>query len=185
MQATSNLKGHIWAERDKNHEKPKYIQHLLFLKKDKVKDDKAPLYARITVNGDYKDISTKRWVKISAWNQKAQKISGKSEEDIIVKEKIRLLTNQINTAYDQLRHERQILTAETIKAKTEGTEVEPHTINFLMNYHNVDLKQLIEEGTLKNYRSTERFIQEFLIKKKKKRDIVGVFLYYKSKFIPG
>ncbi len=40
-----------------------------------------------------------------------------------------------------------------------------------MNYHNIDLRQLLEEGTLKNYRSTERFIQEFLIKKKKKKDI--------------
>jgi len=31
-----------------------------FLKKDKKKDGSASLYARITVNGDYKDISTKR-----------------------------------------------------------------------------------------------------------------------------
>lgn len=142
-----------------------------FLKKDKKKDGNAPLYARITVNGDYKDISTKRWVQLSAWNQKAQKLSGKSDEDVITREKIRLLNNQINTAYDELKIEKQIITAETIKARTEGNETEPHTIKFLMKYHNEDLKDLIEEGTLKNYRSTARFIEEFLIKKKKKKDI--------------
>jgi len=142
-----------------------------FLKKDKKKDGSAPLYARITVNGDYKDISTKRWVPLSAWNQKAQKLTGKTDQDIITKEKIRLLNNQINTAYDELKMEKQIITAETIKARTEGTETEPHTIQFLMRYHNEDLKDLIEEGTLKNYRSTARFIDEFLIKKKKKKDV--------------
>ena len=47
------------------------------------------MYARITVNGDYKDISTKRRVPVSAWNQRAQELSGKTDEDIITKEKIR------------------------------------------------------------------------------------------------
>lgn len=114
-----------------------------FLKKDKKKDGNAPLYARITVNGDYKDISTKRWVLLSAWNQKTQKLAGKSDEDIITKEKIRLLNNQINTAYDELKLEKQIITAETNKARTEGTEAEPHSVKFLMKYHNEVLKNLM------------------------------------------
>lgn len=147
------------------------ISYFLKKDKDKVKNGCAPLYARITVNGDYSDLSTKRRVKISAWNQKEQKLSGKSDEDVSAREKIRLLTNEINAAYDDLRRDKQILTAETVKAKAEGLEVEPHTLNFLRNYHNVELMQLIEEGTLKNYRTTERFIQEFLIKKRKKKGI--------------
>jgi len=144
-----------------------------FLKKDKdkVKQGCAPLFARITVNGDSKDLSTKRMVKISAWNQKGQKLSGKEEEDIAVREKIRQLTNDINCAYDELRHQKQIVTAETIKAKTEGQVEQPKTLTFLMNYHNVELKQLIEEGTMKNYLTTAKFMQEFLIKKKHKKDI--------------
>jgi len=142
-----------------------------FLKKDKTKNGSAPLYARITVNGDFKDISTKRWVLVSAWNQKEQKLSGKTEEDTITREKIRLLNNKINISYDDLKIEKQIITADTVKARAEGTEKDPHTINFLMKYHNEDLKDLIEEGTLKNYRSTARFIEEFLINKKKRKDI--------------
>jgi integrase/recombinase XerD len=76
-----------------------------FLKKDKAKGGNAPLFARITINGEFKDLSTKRLVKISAWNQKEQKLTGKNEEDTLTKEKIRILRNQINTAYDELRHE--------------------------------------------------------------------------------
>ena len=78
-----------------------------FLKKDKKKDGSAPLYARITVNGDYKDISTKRWVPVSAWNQKAQKIFGKTDEDIITKEKIRL-TLFFFLEFDPAKHLQQL-----------------------------------------------------------------------------
>ncbi len=142
-----------------------------FLKKDKAKDGIAPLYVRITVNGAFADLATKRRVKISNWNQKEQKLLGKNAEDVATREKIRLLNNDINTAYDDLRREKQPLSADTVKAKAEGIEINPHTLNFLLNYHNVELKQLLEEGTLKNYRTTERFLQEFLIKKRKKKDI--------------
>lgn len=79
-----------------------------FLKKenDKIKNGTAPLFARITINGKSVDLSTKRRVKLSSWNQKEQKLSGKSEEDLITKEKIRLLTNDINIAYDELRRDK-------------------------------------------------------------------------------
>lgn len=142
-----------------------------FLKKDKGKDGIAPLYARITVNGSFVDLATKHRIKVSNWNQKEQKISGKQDEDVSARERMRLLTNEINNAYDELRRDKQILTAEAVKAKAEGSEINPYTLNFLINYHNIELKQLVEEGTMKNYRTTEKLIHEFLIIKKKKKDI--------------
>lgn len=152
-----------------------------FLKKDKdkVKNGFAPLYASITVNGDFKDLATKRKVEISAWNQREQKLSGKADENISVREKIRLLTNEVNTTYDELRHANEILTAEMVKTKVDGGELNTYTLLFLMNYHNVELKSLIEEGTLKNYRTTERFLMEFLINKNKKKDIYLSQINYK------
>lgn len=45
------------------------------------------------------------------------------------------------------------------------------SLNFLFNLHNVDLASLVELGTLKNYFSTHRFLQEFLIKSSKVKDI--------------
>ena len=42
----------------------------------------------------------------------------KSNKYIITKEKIRLFNNQINTVYDDLEIEKQIVTAETIKSRT-------------------------------------------------------------------
>ncbi|WP_448104347.1 site-specific integrase [Pedobacter panaciterrae] len=142
-----------------------------FLKKDKAKNGKAPLFVRITVDGSFTDISTKKKVEMALWNQSAQTLTGKGVEEQMIREKIRLLSNEINNAYNELRYENKSLTAESIKARTEGLDKEQCTLNFLMNYHNVELASLIEPGTLKNYFSTERFLQEFLINKKKVKDI--------------
>lgn len=142
-----------------------------FLKKDKAKNGKAPLFARITVDGSFTDISTKQRVDTSAWNQGKQMLSGNGAEEVLVKEKIRLLINNLNNAYNDLRHEGKSLTAEAIKARIEGRDKGLCSLIFLMNYHNTELASLIEPGTLKNYFSTERFLQEFLIRKKNVKDI--------------
>ncbi|MNK28371.1 Tyrosine recombinase XerD [compost metagenome] len=142
-----------------------------FLKKDKAKEGRAPLFVRITLNGKFSDISTKKRVAISAWNQTKQMLSGNGKEEALIREKIRLLINDINNAYNDLKYENMPLSAEAVKARVEGYDKDPHTLISLFNHHNIDLASLIEPGTLKNYFSTERFLKEFLIKKRQVRDI--------------
>ncbi|WP_368388416.1 Arm DNA-binding domain-containing protein [Pedobacter polysacchareus] len=43
-----------------------------FLKRDKMKEGRAPLFVRITLNSKFSDISTKKRVDVSAWNQTKQ-----------------------------------------------------------------------------------------------------------------
>ncbi|RQO74534.1 integrase [Pedobacter sp. KBW06] len=142
-----------------------------FLKKDKMKEGRAPLFVRITLNSKFSDISTKKRVDVSAWNQTKQTLSGNGKEEALVREKIRLLINDINNAYNDLKYENKPLSSETIKARVEGYDKEPCTLNSLLSHHNIDLASLIEPGTLKNYFSTERFLKEFLIKQRKVKDI--------------
>ncbi|WEK17887.1 MAG: site-specific integrase [Candidatus Pedobacter colombiensis] len=142
-----------------------------FLRKDKAKNGKAPLFARITVDGAFTDISTKQRVDILTWNQGKQTLSGNGAEELMVREKMRLLINNLNNAYNDLRHENKAVNAELIKARVEGRDKDLCSLNFLMNYHNVELASLLEPGTLKNYFSTERYLQEFLVKKRKMKDI--------------
>lgn len=134
-----------------------------FLKKDKEKNGVAPLYVRITVNGGHADLATKRKMPVGKWDQKSQSMSGKTAEDNLTRDKIRLLGIEISSAYEELRRDRGELTAEAVKAKVEGTEIAPYTLMFLIDYHNEELKQLLEEGTMKNYRTTKRYLTEFLI----------------------
>jgi integrase/recombinase XerD len=142
-----------------------------FIKKDKASNGNAPIYVRITVNGKFADISLKRRIKIESWDQSRQKVNGNCSEAKDIKEKIRQLRNEINAAYDELRYNKEIISSESIKAKIEGIDEEQTTLLWLMNYHNTEIKKLLEPGTMKNYYSTERYVKEFLLNKRKKRDI--------------
>lgn len=144
-----------------------------FLKKDKdkVTNGNAPLYARITVNGEPVDLSLKRKVPIIAWNQKEQKLDGNTDEDRAAREKIRTTRNDINAAYDDMRYQKEMVSAEGLKAKVEGTDEEQYTLCKLMTYHKEEVGTDLEQGTLKNYDTTERFLKEFLQVKKKKKDL--------------
>lgn len=126
---------------------------------------------RITVNSKFVDISLKRRVSIGTWDQLGQKLNGADTESKDTREKIRQMRNEINAAYDVLRYDKEILSADAIKAKIEGIEEEQITLLWLMTYHNTEIKKLLEPGTMKNYYNTERYVKEFLVRKKKRKDI--------------
>ena len=153
---------------------------LFFLKKDKASKGIAPLYVRITINKKFVDISLKRRLKLISWDHKFQKVIGADKELKEIQEKIRQTRTEINSAYDNLRYNKEVLTADSIKTFLEnGGEEEQTTLLFLMNYHNTEVKKLLEPGTMKNYYSTERYVKEFLIKRKKRTDIYLSQLDYK------
>jgi len=153
---------------------------LFFLKKDKASKGIAPLYVRITINKKFVDISLKRRLKFISWDHKFQKVIGADKELKEVQEKVRQARTEINSAYDTLRYNKEVLTADSIKTFLErGGEEEQTTLLFLMNYHNTEVKKLLEPGTMKNYYSTERYVKEFLVKRKKRTDIYLSQLDYK------
>jgi integrase/recombinase XerD len=153
---------------------------LFFLKKDKASKGIAPLYVRITINKKFVDISLKRRLKLVSWDHKFQKVIGADKELKEIQEKIRQARTEINSAYDNLRYNKEVLTADSIKTFLESDgEEEQTTLLFLMNYHNTEVKKLLEPGTMKNYYSTERYVKEFLIKRKKRTDVYLSQLDYK------
>jgi hypothetical protein len=88
-----------------------------FLKKDKASKGNVPRYLRATVNRKFVDISLKRRIKTSSWNHELQKLLGSDQEAKDIREKIRQMDNEINAAYDVLRYDKEILSADAIKAK--------------------------------------------------------------------
>lgn len=144
---------------------------LFFLRKDKIRYGTAPIYASITVDGDVRHLSINQRLEVSLWNQLKQKADGNSEASFIANEKIRVKRNEINEAYDRLKLERKCVSAEAIKAILEGEGMSKQSLLGLIYYHNTDYGRPLEQGTLKNYKTTKRFIQEFLETKMARSDI--------------
>ena len=140
-----------------------------YVRSDRKAFGTAPLYVRITVDGKMVYFATKKSVDPSQWDQKAQRLKGTSMENNSIRDRMRQLINEIGAAYDELRFQKELITAEKIKAKVEG-EDQGKTLKVLIKYHFDQPGKLLAAGTLKNYYSTERFLTEFL-KKKKLSDI--------------
>ena len=136
-----------------------------FVGRDREAFGKAPLSIIITVDEKAVFFATKKTVELSQWDQKAQRLKGNSIETNLVRDRMRQLTNEIGAAYNELRYQKQIVTAEKLRLKLEG-EDQGKTLSKLIRYHYEQPGKLLAAGTLKNYYSTERFLKEFLKKKK-------------------
>lgn len=152
---------------------------VFFLKSGKVNKGTSPLYAKVTINGEFSLLSLRLRLPIKFWNKEKQQVEGNSSDSFRWNEEIRIKRNQLHEAYDSLRLEKKLLTAETVKIRAEGGERLAHSLISLIDYHNTDYGRPLEQGTLKNYRTTKRFVKEFLETKMGKSDMPIDLIDYK------
>ncbi len=136
------------------------------LRKDKQKDNEAPLVLKIVVNGRKAEVSLKRKIAFDKWDDK-NKLLGSSPE---IKDFNRYLDRFLNKAheiYDKLLLEDKPISAEIIKNHLLGIgEVENITLLYLIQYHNEQMVNTLSHGTLKHYRTTKKYLERFLKAKK-------------------
>ena len=140
-------------------------------KSSKAKNGTAPLYARITVNGERIELSLKRRITINLWNEKRSRLKGHSEESKQVNRSLDRIYNKVYEAFRQLQEENKLLTAKTVKARYMGLDDSYKTLVELLSYHNTKMTSVLKPGTMKNYYTTEKYVLEFLEKKMNTADI--------------
>lgn len=140
---------------------------LFYLKKSKVDTQgKAPIYLRITVDGRRSEISIKRKADINKWCNKANKVTGKTEEVRELNAYIDILTSKIYHHQRELIHDNKEITAETIKNKLLGVEDKQRTILTIFQTHNNQVRKLVGKefsaGTLERYITVRKHIENFI-----------------------
>ena len=139
------------------------------LRTAKAKKGKAPIYCRITVNSQRIEFSLKRSVAISQWNN--GNVKGNNEEVRSLKEYLRQVEGKLFEHYRSLLADDALITPEALKNAYLGIETEQYSLLELMDYHNNQLKDSLEWGTLKNYFTTQNYVKEFLEKRLHKKDV--------------
>jgi len=132
-----------------------------FARKKKKQPELALLYARITVNGQSLEISLKRTVPVTRWNQSAGKMLGTGMESQHINKKIDETKTLLYKAYDSLLKQDQVITAHRIKARFLGTDQQHHTLTHLLEYH-IQMSGALKYGTMKNYTTTENYLKDYL-----------------------
>ena len=152
---------------------------LFWINKAKIKNGEAPIWARVTVDGQRVEISIKRSIVPENWNAEKGNAKGTKEEFRSLNNYIDQVRTQLFSCYQKILAERKLVTAEAIKNMYLGNEEKAHSLIGLIDYHNIQLKNTLEYGTMKNYTTTKKYIQLFLKEKLNTSDIYLSQLNYK------
>ena len=150
-----------------------------FVKKYRTYDGKAPVYVRITVDSKRIDLSIKRKVDIDRWDEDRGTAKGNRQDVKTLNAYLEQIRNQLYECQQQLEKERKLVTAESIKNRYLGQDERGKTLKELIEYHNEEMKDELAWGTQKNYHTTQRYVYEFLQKKRKTSDVYLDELNYK------
>ncbi len=146
---------------------------LFWLKLANVKNRKAPLYARITVNGKRAELSLKRKISISDWNTGKNRLNGLSHQSKLINNYLDQIQAKLFECYQKLQNERKLISSGMIKARFLGFDESNHSLSEIIEYHNLHMKDSLRRGTQKNYFTTHKYINLFL---KTKLNTTNIFL---------
>lgn len=150
------------------------------IRQDKVRDSKAPLYARLTVNKEIVHFALKQWVNPEQWDNRRGAGKGKAES---IKELNNLLDQvrlALSNSYQTLLVSGKTVTAESVKNLFMGIDEEaPVTLSHLFWYHSEQSRHTLAASTLKHYQVTQRYLERFISHNFRKKDIELQQINYK------
>lgn len=144
----------------------------------RAKNKQASIYGRITVNGKRATISLKRKVSVTDWDIHKNRVKGTNQKARILNNYIDEVYNDLFKSYRDLKHEHKLITAQAIKARYNGTDHSYVTLLSLSKYHYEKNTGKLEPGTLKNYKTTETYLRNFITKQLKEPNIPLEYLQY-------
>ena len=151
---------------------------LFYVKRSKmIGNGTAPVYLRVTVDGERIEISSKRYVNPDKWNANAQKLNGTGEEVRSLNNYLKTLEHQVYEIHRQLIEKKLPLTAVNLKnALLKKDEVTTSKMLIpIFKEHNRQVAALIgteyAKGTADRYETSLKHTQAFLKWKYKVDDI--------------
>ncbi|WP_394667040.1 Arm DNA-binding domain-containing protein [uncultured Chryseobacterium sp.] len=110
---------------------------LFFIKKNKIRTNgTAPIYLRITIDGKAADIAAKRYIDPKKWDVKAHKALGNSQEVKTLNLYLKTLEQKVYDFHYLMLKEENFITAESLKSKLLGTDIEQRMLIPIFQEHN-------------------------------------------------
>jgi hypothetical protein len=112
-------------------------------KKDAI--SKAPIYARININGLRTEFSIKRFVEPGKWVNRAGIVKGNNEETKSLNIHLSTVRTRIYQQYNRFIESGRMITPEVIKNAYFGIIDKGKTIVEVFEYHNAQMKELVNK----------------------------------------
>lgn len=144
---------------------------IFFTRKSRSNPNELSIYVRITVAGKRSEISLKRNVHAAQWDSTKTKGRGSSSKIRVLNAYLDEVHSKLLRSHKELLGEDKIISSEAIKSRYLGEDDKSKTLRELIAYHNDNMVNVLKAGTMKNYYTTERYLNTFLLKERKLNDI--------------
>ncbi|KGE14735.1 site-specific integrase [Sphingobacterium deserti] len=147
-----------------------------FLKKPKnYKSGPKPIYLRITVDCQQKDISVGRQCEPSRWDSHANRVNGSKEDARSINSYLDTVAHKVAEIHHTFVRNETTVTAEIMKLKFLGRDIERKKLLEVFAEHNAQVKALLGRGfkpnTLKGYNTSISHLRSYLEQGLKRKDI--------------
>ncbi len=140
------------------------------IRKNKMKDDKVPVYVSVTINGKRVELSLKQFIVLEDWNPRKEQGKGMNPEIIQLNRYLQQVKSRIVECYRQLQLQGKVPTAELVKNEFLGVTEDRPTLLKLVDYHNETMQGILAPGTLKNYYTTVKYLKLYINQRYKAKD---------------
>lgn len=149
----------------------------MIIRRNKTDKEKALIYARITVNGEAKEISLKESIAVSEWDSKTETVIGKSIRVKSINNAIAETREGIKQKFRWMRSEEIEITAEAVKQYYLGQAFAQKRKQLveLLDYFSKIFEDKLKHGGFKNYKTTITYIKTFA-----KQQFSGKTVYLKQ-----
>jgi site-specific recombinase XerD len=139
---------------------------LFWVCKNRLKNGRAPIYARVTINGQRVEISTQKEAPVLDWDARSQSVIGRSAEARLINTDLAFIKTKLLTCNSQLAARGITVTPELLKNEYSGNIEKPRMLLQIIRQHNDDIKKLIGkdycQATWVKYNTTLKHITDFL-----------------------
>ena len=149
---------------------------LFYLKKrNTYKSGPAPIYLRISVDGQRTEVSVGRECDPSRWNSHSGRAIGNKEDIRALNAFLDSVQAKLNVAHHMLLETGKEITAESLRDLLTGKKPKSKMLLDIFKEHNENVEALLGNGfepnTLKGYRTTVKHLTAFLAWKYKAEDV--------------
>lgn len=142
---------------------------LFWINASRARNNSAELYARIVVNGKRANLSLKTKIDPEKWDKKKGRLRSKDKGSLQVNQFIEQTRTQIFQCYMELKASQTTFTAHSLKARFLGEDKDHPSVQELIDYHNEKMEHVLQYDTMRHFRTSQRYVMEY-IKKEYKAD---------------
>jgi hypothetical protein len=115
------------------------------------KNNLAPIYLRITIDGKRIEQSINRTVELSKWSNKAGKMKGSHAEARAFNSFLDAIRNKVHSAEREMIQDGKAITYQTFKEKWLGTNEKQYMLIEIFTQHNSQLRELVGKDFARNF----------------------------------